>query len=393
MSTLRFTRIELRNWKNFARVDVPLSPRTIVVGPNASGKSNFLDAFRFLRDLVQAEGGGLAPAVNKVRQGMSKVRSLHARGVNSEVVVKVTVRDEAGHGWRYELAFTHQSSANSTPVVKREIVDRLLPDDTAENKLMRPDPADAKDKTRLTETAIESVNANQNFRPLAEFLRTVSYLHLVPQLLREGQMPLTEGLGSDQYGRDLLERMRQTSPRIRDGRLKRIKEILKAVTTQIEELKLAVDERGRPHLEAKFSQWRPQGAYQNETQLSDGTLRLIGLLWSLQEKAGPLLLEEPELSLHFAIVRRLAPFLARAQRMGHGRQVILSTHSEDLLMDPGIAAEEVLLVRPANEGSEIIAAPDIANVVRLMQAGVSAAEAILSATETEQMNLFDSLTV
>lgn len=393
MSTLRFTQIELRNWKNFARVDVPLSSRTIVVGPNASGKSNFLDAFRFLRDLVLPEGGDLASAVKKVRQGMSKVRSLHARGANSEVVVKVTVQEDTGEGWRYELAFTHQSPTNPTPVVKREIVDCLFADGKTDNKLTRPDESDLKDKTRLTETAIESVNANQKFRPLAEFFRTVSYLHLVPQLLREGQMPLSEGLGSDPYGRDLLETMRQTSPRIRDGRLKRIKEILKAVTTQIEELKLAVDERGRPHLEAKFSQWRPQGAYQNETQLSDGTLRLIGLLWSLQEKAGPLLLEEPELSLHFAIVRRLAPFLARAQRMGHGRQVILSTHSEDLLMDPGIAAEEVLLVRPANEGSEIIAGPDIANVVRLMQAGVSAAEAILSATETEQMNLFDSLTV
>ena len=393
MSPLRFTHIELRNWKNFAAIDVPLAPRTMIVGPNASGKSNFLDAFRFLRDLVLTEGGSLASAVKKVRHGMSKVRSLHARGKNSEVVIKVTVQNETGEGWRYELAFTHLSPTNATPVVKREIVDRLHADGGIENQLKRPDELDDKDRLRLTETAIESVRTTEKFRSLAEFFRSVSYLHLVPQLLREGQTPLSEGLGSDPYGRDLLEQMRQTSPRIRNGRLNRIKEILKAVTTQIEELKLAEDERGRPHLEAKFAQWRPQGAYQNETQLSDGTLRLIGLLWSLQEKAGPLLLEEPELSLHFAIVRRLAPFIARAQRMGHGRQVILSTHSEDLLMDPGIAAEEVLLVRPAREGSEIVYAPDLANVVRLMQAGISAAEAILGETETEQMGLFDNLTV
>ena len=63
MNTLRFTHIELRNWKNSAAIDVPLSPRTMIVGPNASGKSNFLDAFRFLRDLVLTEGGSLASAV------------------------------------------------------------------------------------------------------------------------------------------------------------------------------------------------------------------------------------------------------------------------------------------------------------------------------------------
>ena len=46
----------LENWKNLPSVDVALGPRVFLVGPNASGKSNLLDAIRFLRDVV-VEGG------------------------------------------------------------------------------------------------------------------------------------------------------------------------------------------------------------------------------------------------------------------------------------------------------------------------------------------------
>ena len=55
---LKFTRLRLRNWKNFPAADVSIRDRMFLVGPNASGKSNLLDAFRFLRDLA-SPGGGL----------------------------------------------------------------------------------------------------------------------------------------------------------------------------------------------------------------------------------------------------------------------------------------------------------------------------------------------
>ena len=64
------SRVKLYNWKNFRECDVRLSERCFVVGANATGKSNFLDVFRFLRDIVK-EGGGLQAAVN-VRGGLKK---------------------------------------------------------------------------------------------------------------------------------------------------------------------------------------------------------------------------------------------------------------------------------------------------------------------------------
>ncbi|HET6382886.1 MAG TPA: AAA family ATPase [Armatimonadota bacterium] len=54
---LQVTRLYLENWRNFTHVDVPLAQRVFLVGPNASGKSNLLDAFRFLHDIVSVGGG------------------------------------------------------------------------------------------------------------------------------------------------------------------------------------------------------------------------------------------------------------------------------------------------------------------------------------------------
>lgn len=388
MNPMRFAELELRNWKNFTKVRVPLANRVFIVGPNASGKSNFLDAFRFLRDLV-VEGGGLAKAV-ELRDGLSKVRSLFARGASTDVVVKTRVSNGESD-WNYELAFTHR--ADQVPIVKRERVERIASDGSTLVVLDRPDDPDRADREQLTQTAIQQVNRNREFRELAEFFRSILYLHLVPQLVREGQPPRADKIGPDQYGRDLLDRMRNTPPRARDARLTRIQRVIELVAASLEDLSFVVDEHGRPHLQVKFKHWRPRGAYQNETQFSDGTLRLVGLLWALQEKAGPLLLEEPELSLHAAIVRKLAPFIHRAQRASNGRQVILSTHSDDLLMDPGIASEELLLVQPADEGSEVLVGASIREVTRLMKAGIPASEALMPRTRTPQLDLFDTSVV
>src|SRR3989442_5932526 len=55
-------RVRIRGYKSIAFCDVTLEPLTILVGRNASGKSNFLDALAFLRDAVE---NGVVEAVKK----------------------------------------------------------------------------------------------------------------------------------------------------------------------------------------------------------------------------------------------------------------------------------------------------------------------------------------
>ena len=59
-------------------------------------------------------------------------------------------------------------------------------------------------------------------------------------------------------------------------------------------------------------------------------------------------------------------------------------------MDPGIAAEELLMVQPADEGSEVLVGASIKEVSRLMKAGIPASEALMPRTTASQMELFDS---
>src|SRR5262249_15860194 len=174
--------------------------------------------------------------------------------------------------------------------------------------LTRPNSDDEQDPDRLSQTHLEQVNVNRPFRDLASFFESVRYLHIVPQLVREPDRSV--GLPNDPFGGDFLEQIAKTQERTRLARLKRIREALKVAVPQLAEIEPVRDNLGTPHLRRKYEHWRPQGASQTEEQFSDGTLRLMGLLWVAMEGGGPLLLEEPELSLHSEIVRYLPQMFA-----------------------------------------------------------------------------------
>jgi predicted ATPase len=377
---LRFSQLRLANWRNFVAVDVALQGRVFLIGPNASGKSNFLDSVRFLRDLV-ALGGGFEEAITK-RGGVSRLRCLAARRYpDIEIGVSVGSGNE-NPVWQYELSFSQDN--RQRPLIKREVVSR-----SGKMLLERPDTNDQHDPARLHQTNIEQVNVNREFRELADFFRTVRYLHLVPQLLREPDRYI--GRTQDPFGSDFLEQVARTSEKTRNARLRKIREALKVAVPQLQELQFFRDEaKGTPHLRGRYAHWRPKGAWQTEEQFSDGTLRLLGLLWSVLDGSGPLLLEEPELSLHPDVVRFLPPMFAKMQRRS-GRQVLVSSHSADLLRDEGIGLDEVLLLKPHAEGTRVEVAINLEQAKALVEGGVPLPDAVLPETrppKPQQLALF-----
>lgn len=380
-TALRFSNLQLRNWKNFASCEVAVARRVFLVGPNASGKSNFLDTFRFLRDLV-SPSGGFQEAIRR-RGGASAIRCLAARRY-PDIEIRVVVEASGISRWEYELGFNQDKQRRAR--ITRE---RVVRDGSA--LLERPNDEDRKDSDLLTQTHLEQVNANRGFRELAAFFESIRYLHIVPQLVREPDRSV--GRANDPFGGDFLEQLAKASERSRAARLRRIRDALRVAVPQLAEIELSRDERGTPHLRGKYEHWRPQGAWQTEEQFSDGTLRLMGLLWVAMEGSGPLLLEEPELSLHPEIVRFLPQMFARVQRRT-GRQIILSTHSPDLLRDEGVGLDEVLLLRPGSEGTEVAPASFFRDILDLLEGGIPLAEAILPKTRpqrAEQLTLFGDM--
>ena len=373
---MRLTHVTVKNWRNFKQADFDLQDRMLVIGPNASGKSNLLDALRFLGE-VASPGGGFQNAVAR-RGGMARLRCLAARNFNKgRVTLRITIGDdERPSRWSYEVTFTAEQRGRHRPILYEEIVET-----DAGRVLGRPTADDETDRERMTQTHLEQVNANRDFRPIVDYLRSIRYLHLVPHLIRD---PDRAGdRVTDPYGADFLLRIAETPEKTRRRHLQRINEALQVAVPQLDELALAQDKLGRWHLEARYQHWRPRPAVQNERDFSDGTLRLIGLLWSLLDGArngGPVLLEEPELSLHPSVVRQLPTILSKVRRSG-GPQVLLTTHSNDVLEDPGLGKDEVVILKPGEEGTEAHPATAEPDVQALLDSGSTLAEILSPRTE------------
>lgn len=379
---MHVTRVKLKNWRNFRSFDAPLRDVTYILGPNASGKSNFLDVFKFLRDVSKPAGGGLQAAVIS-RGGISKLRCLHARR-DPEVCIDIELSnspDDETPDWRYVLGFKPEGKGAQRTLISKEEVWH-----EGKQLFMRPDDQDSHDSVLLTQTRLEQIAANAEFRVLADFFGSITYLHLVPQLLKFADQLGGRPLENDPFGQSFLERISRTPEHTRNVRLKKISEALTLAVPQFKELRFRKDDdSGHPHLEALYAHHRPNAGWQSEEHFSDGTLRLLALLWSLLDGSSMLLLEEPEISLNDAVVKEIPLIIQRLQKNRKSkRQIVISTHSDALLSNPGIDGRGVILLETTADGSTGRTLQ--ADEVSAIEAGLSVAEVVLPKTRPGSVN-------
>ena len=373
-------RLIVQNWRNFQHSDVQLSERQFIVGPHASGKSNLLDIFRFLREIAAA-AGGFQNAV-RARGGLSQLRCLSARR-DAEIALEIHIAPNwaASPTWRYALGFCQAPGEHSPPMLTYERVwqgQRLL--------LARPDADDENTPNWHRRTALEDNTTNKDFRELTHVLQSITELQ-VPSNLRHfpdvSQENAANGHPSDPMTNGLLARIASADEATRQARLKTIEAGLIKAVPQFAQLAFVRDAAtGQPHLQARYSHWPPQAGWQREDQFSTGTLRLIGLLWALLESDSVLLIEEPERSLNISAISELAP-LFFGMHTRAGGQVLVSTQSDLLLMEPGIDSSEVLILNPTKTGTEVKVASDVDVVRRLLDEGLTAGEVVFSNPEHE----------
>ena len=310
------------------------------------------------------------------------IRCLSARQ-DPEVTVEIHIADTPNTPtiWRYALGFRQEPRGHRHYLTHERVWKK------GELLLDRPDEADNEDSDRLTQTALEQSTANAKFREISRFLQNVTYLHLVPQLIRFGDAIQGKTVENDPFGQGFLERIASIHPSTRRSRLKKIEHALKIAVPQFEKLEFIRDNTGRPHLQARYAHWCSNEEGQRENQFSEGTLRLIGLLWSLLENDSVLLLEEPELSLNLGIVSQLAPLISKMRR-NRRCQVLVSTQSDALLIEPGIDGTEVLMLTPDKEGTVVKPASDFDDVCVLLKNGFTVGEVVLT-RHAEQLSLLE----
>ncbi len=364
------TRIVLRNYKSIGNCDVRLGSLTYLVGANGSGKSNFLDALHLVRDALM---GSLDNALNE-RGGLNEVRrrsSGHPThfGIRLEFVLP---NGERGH-----YAFNVGALQGRGYEVQNE---ECVINAVGKGPFFRIERGALKLSSETTfplvtsdRLALVSVSGMVAFRPVFDALTAMGFYNLNPKLMREPQKP-QEGRLLKPAGENIVS----VIGHLERGAPENLKEIQRYLQTVVPMVHGVERKQIGPLETLEFRQdmagaknpWRFPA--QN---MSDGTLRALGVLTALfqgNRDYAPLLvgIEEPETALHPAASAALREALSKA---AEHTQIIVTSHSPDLLDDRGISPEHVLAV--VSEGGETkIGALDEASVQVIRERLFSAGE-------------------
>jgi len=352
------TRVRLKNFKSIASCDVALRPLTFLVGPNGSGKSNFLDALRLVRDGLRFS---LDHAMRE-RGGVKEIRRRSA-GHPTHFEIDLCFRLPGGQDGRYRFKIgapalgEYEVQSESLEVDAAAGLGRssftVHRGEVVESSVGAP-PAASLDRLYL-------VNASgmKDFRPVYDALSRMGFYNLNPDSIRDLQDPDS----GDLLARDgsNLAAVYKRLERDDRARVARIEEYLARVVPGVS----GVDAKSLgPKETLEFRQavtgaanpWRFPA-----TSVSDGTLRALGVLVALfqfsngQRKGASLVgIEEPEAALHPAAAGVLLGALREASE---STQVLVTSHSPDLLDDESIATDSLLAVS-ANAGATQIAPID-----------------------------------
>lgn len=385
---MAITRIKVSNFKSFHELEVDLRPLNIVVGANAAGKSNFLEIFRFLRDLA---AHGLENAVS-LQGGMGYLTNLRigpTRPLGLEVTFDfpqhLLVRAEERELWSalvststYSL-FLESTGSSAVKILKEEVVhhceftsDRMKGPERQTTRLGEGEIVLSRigseiiprflvsdfDFTRIQSDltlslALGKGSSSEVFLHKSSFIfpqlsDAIALLDLDPKLSKKAR-PLTGRADLEQDGSNLSIVLRNIlADQERRGMLLRLlgdlipfADDLKVETLPDKSVLLLLKERfsGQSYLPAPF--------------LSDGTIHLIALILALYfEKAGITVIEEPERNIHPHLISKIAAMMKDASRQ---KQIIATTHNPEMVRNADL--EDLLLVHRDEDGFSRVSRP------------------------------------
>lgn len=357
MQPFQITKAWAKNFRSVADTSVELDRLTILVGPNAAGKSNVLDILRFIRDTLRFD---LEVAVS-LRHGLEAIQRRTVEGRPSAVELGLAARGEVERGeysLRYSFVLVVDDEGGFR--VRQECV-RLRPRGLEkpfeirmeEGRLIHPERLDAADDgprgqheaqhyfstsdlwlfnapwmwlMRDRKPPPEWDEVERSLRHFHHCMRESRFYHIFPNTLREprrveSSYPLAEDAGNLA---SVLRAMKRRDPFMTLGFRDSLSLLIPGVTD------LDVDSAGGYLVVRLKHQSGRDGTWIDLSQESDGTIRLLGLLVALYQPLSPSLIgiEEPELTVHPGAMALLADHLNAASSSS---QVIVTTHSPDLI--------------------------------------------------------------
>ena len=345
--------VRLVNFKNFADETLKLGPFTVIVGANASGKSNIRDAFRFLHGigrgytLAEILGGKYGPGGQIVWEPI--------RGAPNEIIrfQKLYPYESSTFGVHVELSLAGQRvfysidgnfNSNAGFAVSNEKLKTETGSVYATGKasgnnieLLLEDNEEGVEVSHLTPMLSEvalALKLSPEYMKLGsgliadgslKALDGIRLLDFVPERMREPAFPGQNMLGdSGENLPSVLESICADSTRGRN-----LMSWLQELTPmEVKDFDFPRDPSGRVHLHIVERNGRKVSTY----SASDGTLRFLGILSALlsPNEGGLYFFEEIDNGIHPNRLWLLMDFIERQTAKGNA-QVITTTHSPALL--------------------------------------------------------------
>lgn len=344
-------RAEVANYKSIASTDLAFSHENILVGPNGVGKSNLLDAINFIRD---AANDGLDHGITK-RHGINSIRRWSkTRPYN--IVIRLSFEDGETFG---DYKVTIASAGGEYSVVDEEGswfgVPPVFVGDAPKKELFyfkrqgslpvqfqlpnNPFKTTAKITIPVTDLLLTQFGGGTFseyaffFRELHNQIGSCGAYSIYPNKIREPQtISNSEVLADD--GTNLASIIRQMRSTTSRGQREQLTSALRQVMPQLVEVR--IESAGGFYVPVFRVKESDAGHLHdlNMSQISDGTLRMLGMLTAFYQPKAPrrITLEEPEQMIHPGLL----PVLVDAVRdyldnQRFSRQTFLTTHSPTLL--------------------------------------------------------------
>jgi predicted ATPase len=341
-------RVLLKNYKSISECSISLRPLTFLVGPNGAGKSNFLDALRFVTDALRTS---LDHALRE-RGGIKEVRRRSGgHPTHFAITLEFSIDPKISGHYAFRIG-ARSSGAYEVQEEECEVCYKTPhdgPGRTAQFKVrdgkvtssLKVVPAASSDRLYL-------VNASglEDFRPAYEAFSRMGFYSLNPERIRDLQPPDAGDLLA-RDGSNLASVLGQLASHDKAAK-HRIEAYLAKVVPGVSGVDVKVigpkeTLEFRQQVAGSKDPWRFLAS-----NMSDGTLRALGILVALFQASNngkrrvPLVgVEEPEVALHPAAAGVLLDSLRDASRK---TQVIVTSHSPDLLDDEEIDTNSILAV-------------------------------------------------
>ena len=310
----RISRISIRNYRSIGACDLQPGPLTYLVGRNGSGKSNLLDALKFVKDALE---GPLENALNE-RGGVKQVRR-QSSGHPRHFAIRLELVLADGRDALY--AFEIGAAEGGGYVVKEERCEiggrGSGPSYSVReggSTVSSEEPFPAVTKGRLALAAASGIEA---FAPVFEHLTSMGFYNLNPEAMSALQSP-QDGRLLKPLGENIASVIGHLGAHER-GSLDRVVAYLETVVPGV----VGVEREQTGHMETISFKQTVTGAKHPWSfpahAMSDGTLRALGILVALfqgERGSGPSLIaiEEPESALHPAASAALREALVHASR-------------------------------------------------------------------------------